>query len=454
MPAGRCPPEVSSLRVSRPSRPPAPTDLPGHPADALQQILLPGQDRLQQLPMVREQILDVHARIRPGSEPPPTRSRSDRPGPAPSRSRPGTAPHHQRRAARNARGYDLPFDYLVVVTGSVSRTFPIPGLAQHAIGLKTVEEAVSLRNHVLWQLDKADSTTDPDARRKALTFVFVGGGFAGVEAVGEIEDMCRDAAENYRNIGREDMRFILVEAANRILPEMGPDLGVWTKEKLEQPGVEVYLETSMESCTDQQVLLKNGVETPASTIVWTAGVKPSPLLAGLGLPLGPCGHIDTAATLQVQGFDYVWSAGDNAQVPAQRPARVPPGQGARRQHHRPSARPAAEGVQARQPRCGRQHRRPQGRRDHVRQDQAQGPAGLVVPPPLPRRHDAHRKPQGPRLPGLDARHVHAPRDRRSAGRWPTRGTRSSTPPCPGRSRVAPIEPTGSRSSPARATRMA
>lgn len=163
--------------------------------------------------------------------------------------------------------YDLPFDYLVVVTGSVSRTFPIPGLAQHAIGLKTVEEAVSLRNHVLWQLDKADSTTDPDARRKALTFVFVGGGFAGVEAVGEIEDMCRDAAENYRNIGREDMRFILVEAANRILPEMGPDLGVWTKEKLEQRGVEVYLETSMESCTAQQVLLKNGVETPASTIV-------------------------------------------------------------------------------------------------------------------------------------------------------------------------------------------
>ncbi|MET8814975.1 NAD(P)/FAD-dependent oxidoreductase [Streptomyces sp. NPDC004549] len=211
--------------------------------------------------------------------------------------------------------YELAFDYLVVATGSVSRTFPIPGLAQHAIGLKTVEEAVSLRNHVLWQLDKADSTTDPEARRKALTFVFVGGGFAGVEAVGEVEDMARDAVKNYRNISRADMRFILVEAANRILPEMGPDLGVWTKEKLEQRGVEVYLNTSMESCADQQVILKNGIETPASTIVWTAGVKPSPLLTGFGLPLGPRGHIDTAATLQVQGFDYVWSAGDNAQVP-------------------------------------------------------------------------------------------------------------------------------------------
>ncbi|MFF9157480.1 NAD(P)/FAD-dependent oxidoreductase [Streptomyces sp. NPDC014846] len=211
--------------------------------------------------------------------------------------------------------YELPFDYLVVATGSISRTFPVPGLAEQAIGLKTVEEAISLRNHVLWQLDKADSTTDPEVRRKALTFVFIGGGFAGVEAVGEIEDMARDAARNYRNVGRDDMRFVLVEAANRILPEMGPDLGLWTKEKLEERGIEVYLNTSMESCTDGNVVLKNGVETPTATIVWTAGVKPSPLLEGFGLPLGPRGHIDTAATLQVRGFEHVWAAGDNAQVP-------------------------------------------------------------------------------------------------------------------------------------------
>ncbi|MFC6063965.1 NAD(P)/FAD-dependent oxidoreductase [Streptomyces ochraceiscleroticus] len=226
---------------------------------------------------------------------------------------------HSRRTATvmppAGDGYELGFDYLVVATGSVSRTFPIPGLAEHAIGLKTVEEAISLRNHVLWQLDKADSTTDPEIRRKALTFVFVGGGFAGVEAVGEVEDMARDAAKNYRNISRDDMRFVLVEAAHRILPEMGPDLGVWTKEKLEERGVEVYLNTSMKSCTDRCVVLKNGVETPASTIVWTAGVKPSPVLSAFGLPLGPRGHIDTAATLQVQGMNHVWSAGDNAQVP-------------------------------------------------------------------------------------------------------------------------------------------
>ncbi|WP_431680115.1 NAD(P)/FAD-dependent oxidoreductase [Kitasatospora sp. KL5] len=230
-----------------------------------------------------------------------------------------TGVDHARKVAtiQPAAGdsYELPFDYLVVATGSVSRTFPIPGLAEHGIGMKTVEEAISLRNHVMAQLDKAESTTDADVRRKALTFVVVGGGFAGVETIAEIEDMARDAAKIYKTVSRDDMRFILVEAANRILPEMGPDLGLWTKEKLEERNIEIYIETSMDSCVDQHVVLKNGVEADASTIVWTAGVKPNPVLANFGLPLGPRGHVDTAPTLQVQGFDYVWSAGDNAQVP-------------------------------------------------------------------------------------------------------------------------------------------
>ena len=211
--------------------------------------------------------------------------------------------------------YELPFDYLVVAAGSISRTFPIPGLAEHGIGMKTVEEAIGLRNHVMAQLDKAESTTDKDVRRQALTFVFIGGGFAGVETVAEVEDMARDAAKIYKTVSREDMRFVLVEASNRILPEMGPDLGVWTKGRLAERGIEVLLETSMVSCVDKHVVLKSGVEMDASTIVWTAGVKPNPVLANFGLPLGPRGHVDTAPTLQVKGFDYVWAAGDNAQIP-------------------------------------------------------------------------------------------------------------------------------------------
>ncbi|MEU6078958.1 NAD(P)/FAD-dependent oxidoreductase [Streptomyces sp. NPDC047108] len=211
--------------------------------------------------------------------------------------------------------YELPFDYLVVALGAVSRTFPIPGLAEQGIGMKGVEEAIGLRNHVLEQLDKADSTTDENVRRKALTFVFVGGGFAGAETIGEVEDMARDAAKYYTNVTREDMRFVLVDAADKILPEVGPELGRWGLEHLQKRGVEVYLNTSMNSCIDGHVVLANGLEVDSNTIVWTAGVKPNPALSRFGLPLGPRGHVDTAPSLQVKGTDYIWAAGDNAQVP-------------------------------------------------------------------------------------------------------------------------------------------
>jgi NADH dehydrogenase len=211
--------------------------------------------------------------------------------------------------------YELPFDHLVVALGAVSRTFPIPGLAEHGIGMKGVEEAIGLRNHVLEQLDKADSTTDEEVRRKALTFVFVGGGFAGAETVGEVEDMARYAARYYPNVRREDMRFLLVDVADKILPEVGPKLGEWGKEHLLGRGVEVYLGTSLKSCTDGRVVLSNGLVVDSHTVVWTAGVKPNPALARFGLPLGPRGHVDTRATLQVRGADHVWSAGDNAQIP-------------------------------------------------------------------------------------------------------------------------------------------
>ncbi|ARQ70315.1 NAD(P)/FAD-dependent oxidoreductase [Streptomyces marincola] len=213
------------------------------------------------------------------------------------------------------RSYEVPFDYLVVALGAVSRTFPIPGLAEQGIGMKGVEEAIGLRNHVLEQLDKADSTTDEEVRRKALTFVFVGGGFAGAETIGEVEDMARDATKYYPNITRDDMRFVLVDVADKILPEVGPKLGEWGLEHLKKRGVEVHLKTSLTSCVDGHVELSNGVTADSHTIVWTAGVKPNPAVARFGLPLGPRGHVDTTPTLQVAGTDYIWSAGDNAQVP-------------------------------------------------------------------------------------------------------------------------------------------
>ncbi|MQS06327.1 NAD(P)/FAD-dependent oxidoreductase [Streptomyces alkaliphilus] len=211
--------------------------------------------------------------------------------------------------------YEVPFDYLIVALGAVSRTFPIPGLAETGIGMKGVEEAIGLRNHVLEQLDKADSTTDEAIRRKALTFVFVGGGFAGAETIGEVEDLARDAAKYYPSISRQDMRFVLVDVADRILPEVGPKLGEWGREHLAARGIEIHLGTSLKSCVDGHVVLSNDLEMDAGTLVWTAGVKPNPVLARYGLPLGPRGHVDVDPTLQVKGTSHIWAAGDNAQVP-------------------------------------------------------------------------------------------------------------------------------------------
>jgi NADH dehydrogenase len=226
---------------------------------------------------------------------------------------------HARKAARIApntgEAYELSFDQLVVAVGSVPRTLPIPGLAEHGIGFKQVEEAISLRNHVIGQIDLADSIKDPALRRKALTFVFVGGGFAGVEAIAEMEDMARDVSKWYTNVEPEDMRWLLVEAADRILPEVGPELGVWTAEELRKRGIQIKMKTYLNSCVDNHVVLSDGTEVDTSTVVWTAGVKPNPVVAQLGVPLGPKGHVDAQANLRVTGFEHAWAAGDCAQVP-------------------------------------------------------------------------------------------------------------------------------------------
>lgn len=209
----------------------------------------------------------------------------------------------------------ISYDYLVMAAGSVSRTLPIPGLAEHGIGFKTIGEAIHLRNHVLAQLDIAESTRDEEIRRKALTFVFVGGGFAGVEALAELEDMARTAVKYYRNVSVEDMRWVLVEASDRILPEVGPDMGKWTAEQLRGRGIDVKMKTFLQSAVDGVVELSDGSRFPAGTLVWTAGVKPSPVVQASDLPLGPKGHVDTTEYLTVRGVENAFAGGDNAQVP-------------------------------------------------------------------------------------------------------------------------------------------
>ncbi|GAB2574202.1 NAD(P)/FAD-dependent oxidoreductase [Streptomyces capparidis] len=210
---------------------------------------------------------------------------------------------------------EVPYDVLVLAPGSVSRTLPVPGLAEHGIGFKTVEEAIGLRNHVLEQMDIASSTRDADVRDAALTFVFVGGGFAGVEALGELEDMARYASRYYHNVSPEDMRWVLVEASDRILPEVGTEMGRYALSELRRRGVDVRLETRLTSCENRVVALDDGDRLTSRTLVWTAGVKAHPVLAATGLPLDGRGRLRSTATLQVEGVEDAWGAGDAAAVP-------------------------------------------------------------------------------------------------------------------------------------------
>jgi len=212
------------------------------------------------------------------------------------------------------------YDELVIALGSVSRTLPIPGLAEFGIGFKYVEEAINLRNRVLGRIARAATTSDLALRKRLLTFVFVGGGFAGVEAFAETEDMARATLRDHPELTADDFHFVMVEAADRILPEMGPEMGDYTVRELESRGMRVLRNTRLESCVGGHIELSNGEKFEADTVVWTAGVRPSPVLAESDLPLGPKGHVIALPTLQVANEDGTvvpgaWAAGDCAQVP-------------------------------------------------------------------------------------------------------------------------------------------
>ncbi|WP_203925221.1 NAD(P)/FAD-dependent oxidoreductase [Virgisporangium ochraceum] len=215
---------------------------------------------------------------------------------------------------------EVAYDHVIAAPGSVSRTLPIPGLREHAVGFKTIGEAIFLRNHVLERLDVAAATSDPETRKRALTFVFVGGGYAGIEALAEMEDMAHDALKYYPELEPEDMHWVLVEATRRILPEVDPDMGAYTVQVLLRRDMDIRLDTRLESCVDGIVRLSDGDEFAADTIVWTAGVKPSPMLNQTDLPRDGRGRVLCNAKLQVvhedgSVVDGAWSAGDCSSVP-------------------------------------------------------------------------------------------------------------------------------------------
>jgi NADH:ubiquinone reductase (H+-translocating) len=226
--------------------------------------------------------------------------------------------HSGRKATiRLADGSErvMEYDLLVLTPGSTSRVPPIPGLAEHGIGFKTVQEAIYLRNRVLSRLDVAAETEDDERRRAALTFVFVGGGYAGVEALGELEDLARDAIATYPSLRPEEMRWILVDVAPKILPELGPELAAYAVERLAERGIEVLVETRLESYEDRIVRLSGGRTFAADTLVWTAGVRPSSIARNAGLRVDEAGRVHVDEHLRVEGVEDVWAAGDAAAVP-------------------------------------------------------------------------------------------------------------------------------------------
>ena len=234
-----------------------------------------------------------------------------------------TIDHDARRARIRTLAddtLDLRYDALVLAPGSVSRVLPVPGLADRAIGFKTIAEAIHLRNVVLSRLEAAADSTDAEHRRALLTFVFVGGGYAGVEALAELEDLARAALRRYPELQDERPRWVLVEAAGSILPELDTGLARYAQALLVRRGIDVRLETRLESAEDGVMRLSDGHAFAAETLVWTTGVRPHPVTAHAGLPVDAQGRVTTDRHLRVLDADGTpvagaWAAGDSAAVP-------------------------------------------------------------------------------------------------------------------------------------------
>ncbi|MFF1517534.1 NAD(P)/FAD-dependent oxidoreductase [Streptomyces sp. NPDC058305] len=210
---------------------------------------------------------------------------------------------------------DLPYDYLVLTPGSVTRTFDIPGLADEARGMKTLSQAVYLRDHVIAQLDLAAATTDDTEQAARLQFVVVGGGYAGTETAACLQRLTTAAAKRYHP--RIDPRLIkwhLVDVAPKLLPELGDKLGASAMRMLSDRGLHISLGTTVASVTQDEITLTDGRVLPSRTLVWTAGVAASPLVDSLGAETVR-GRIVTEPDFRVPGLDGVFALGDAAAVP-------------------------------------------------------------------------------------------------------------------------------------------
>jgi NADH:ubiquinone reductase (H+-translocating) len=239
----------------------------------------------------------------------------------------GIDPVGQAIHLRSAGGTfeSLPYDHLVLAVGAVPNLRDLPGVAANALTLKTLEDARRLRDHVIGRLEQADQERDPRERRRWLTFVVAGGGFAGTEAVASVFDLVHSVLRYFPHVRQGEPRFVLVHGRERILPELGGKLAGYAHRKLEARGIELRLGATVAAADAGAVLLDDGERLPARTLIWAAGSRPSPLLADLPLARHG-GAVLVDPTLRVRGTANVWAVGDCARVPdiERRGAACPP----------------------------------------------------------------------------------------------------------------------------------
>ncbi|MGN6430911.1 MAG: NAD(P)/FAD-dependent oxidoreductase [Gaiellaceae bacterium] len=226
-------------------------------------------------------------------------------------------PDQQRVKVETEEGLvNLTYHNLVVALGAIPRVLPIPGLADHAFGFKDLADAIALRNHILLRLEAAAAAPTEAHRRRELTFVFVGAGYAGVEALAELSDLARDAIRYYPDeVRATPQHWVLVDAAPTILPEIPTDLGEYAARQLERRGVDIRVGTTLESVGPHEAVLSDGDRIVTSTLVWTTGARPHPILAQFGLPLDERGHVEVDSMFRVEGLPHIWALGDCARVP-------------------------------------------------------------------------------------------------------------------------------------------
>lgn len=210
--------------------------------------------------------------------------------------------------------HSLAYDHLVLALGSVTNFFGLPGLAERALCMKSLADAVALRNRLIAHLEEADTECAISDRRPLLTYVVAGGGFAGVETIGSLNDFLHEALPHYPNLRRSMIRLVLVHPGDHVLPELGPELGGYASRQLANRGIELRPNTKVAAVTDREVRLTDGEIIESFSLVWTAGTSPSPLLEKLALPKVR-GRIQVEPTLQVPGHTDIWALGDCASIP-------------------------------------------------------------------------------------------------------------------------------------------